>query len=755
MPIISRNATQKLPHPGPWKAIVTSHQDPTYMGSLEVVLDKAVSGNIRNQNETFVVQYLSPFAGVTSVRFEGNNSADWQDAQKSYGFWAVPPDIGATVMCMFIDGDPNQGYWFGCVVDKFQNHMTPGLAASSTVAITPEQERKYGTRVLPVAEFVKGTRDTSIGVPDTFTKPVHPFADRLLAQGLLLDSVRGVTSSSARRETPSAVFGISTPGPLDLNGRQAMVGYGGKMSKQPISRMGGSTFVMDDGDAEGQNELVRIRTRTGHQILMHNTHDLIYIANAGGTAWIELTGNGKIDIYAKDSVSIHTETDFNFRADRDVNIEAGRNLNISVGANMQTEVGGDNTLMVDGSGKIIYSKDYDETIDSNARRTVGKNMHVGVGWNLYQTAIEEMHFKSDSNLYAYSDGTMHIRSKGNMFQQSEAEFDVKAATTYRETAPTAIHMNSDSQPASIATISSVADPAAIPTSLERYNLPNRSKDAGWDDGKFYKADDITSIMKRVPTHEPWDHHESINRSQFSSIATDRSTDVPTKAQAQSSSSASASSPATKPNPPANYNKADVPADWVKDLPFINKVKDVAKQLNCSYIDLLCCMAFETGRTMSPSITNSIGATGLIQFIPSTARGLGTTTNDLARMSRVEQMDYVLKYFKAGPVAKISAPTLEDLYMQILWPRAVGKSLDYVLFSHPSKAYEQNKGLDANKDGAITKEEAAAKVRNQLTYIRTQLLKVPDTGGVWTATDGTPITDSSGNPIRYGPYPPTN
>ena len=47
------------------------------------------------------------------------------------------------------------------------------------------------------------------------------------------------------------------------------------------------------------NELVRLRTRTGHQILMHNSEDLIYIGNAKGTTWIEMTANGKIDIFAK------------------------------------------------------------------------------------------------------------------------------------------------------------------------------------------------------------------------------------------------------------------------------------------------------------------------------------------------------------------------------------------------------------------------------------------------------------------------
>jgi hypothetical protein len=88
------------------------------------------------------------------------------------------------------------------------------------------------------------------------------------------------------------------------------------------------------------------------------------------------------------------------------------------------------------------------------------------------------------------------------------------------------------------------------------------------------------------------------------------------------------------------------------------------------------------------------------------------------------MDWVLKYFKAGPVAKISNPTVEDLYMQILWPVAVGKPNSYVLFtagsSSTGKAYSQNSGLDIDKDGNITKAEAAAKVTSQYSYVTQQL-----------------------------------
>ncbi len=99
--------------------------------------------------------------------------------------------------------------------------------------------------------------------------------------------------------------------------------------------------------------------------------------------------------------------------------------------------------------------------------------------------------------------------------------------------------------------------------------------------------------------------------------------------------------------------------------------------------------------------------GLIQFLETTATGLGTTTSKLANMSEVEQLEYVEKYFMPYS-GKIE--TIEDIYMAIIYPKAIGKSNDYVLFSSSSSSYITNKGLDKNMDGSITKEEAAAKVK---------------------------------------------
>ena len=127
-------------------------------------------------------------------------------------------------------------------------------------------------------------------------------------------------------------------------------------------------------------------------------------------------------------------------------------------------------------------------------------------------------------------------------------------------------------------------------------------------------------------------------------------------------------------------------------------------------DLMTCMAWESGRTFSPSVRNMAGsgAVGLIQFMPSTALELGTTVEELAAMTAEDQLNYVYKYFKRY-IGRVG--TLADLYMAILWPAAIGKPDDYELWNRNTMptTYRQNAGLDLNRDGRITKREVAARL----------------------------------------------
>lgn len=151
--------------------------------------------------------------------------------------------------------------------------------------------------------------------------------------------------------------------------------------------------------------------------------------------------------------------------------------------------------------------------------------------------------------------------------------------------------------------------------------------------------------------------------------------------------------------------------------FVSRLLEIAKGFGWG-IDqvnhLMACMAFESAETFSPSIKNAAGsgAVGLIQFMPSTAQGLGTSTAQLASMSSTEQLAFVASYFK--PYAK-RVRTLEDFYMAILMPKFIGCPPHTVVFDATNApiAYKQNAGLDANKDMKVTVGECAGKVREKL------------------------------------------
>jgi peptidoglycan hydrolase-like protein with peptidoglycan-binding domain len=137
--------------------------------------------------------------------------------------------------------------------------------------------------------------------------------------------------------------------------------------------------------------------------------------------------------------------------------------------------------------------------------------------------------------------------------------------------------------------------------------------------------------------------------------------------------------------------------------FIDAVEQMAERLGTKPEYVLAAMSFETGGRFDPSIQNGIGATGLIQFLKSTALNLGTTTDKLARMSAVAQLAFVEKYFEPF---KGRLGTLEAVYTSIL--SGSPKKPDAVLFKAGTAAYKLNP-LDWNDDGIITAREAATPV----------------------------------------------
>ena len=496
---------------GPYEAIVVNNLDSRYMGGLVVELLRYTSsgGTPERSGQLLNVRYLSPFYGVTPHTAVSANDG-YEHTQKSYGFWAVPPDVGTKVLVIFAEGNTNFGYWIGCIPADYMNFMVPDGRASTenTSGVTPPT---LAGRKLPVGEYNKAIETGSRVDPTLFTKPYNKdFSETLEIQGLLNDEVRGTTTTSARREVPSMVFGISTPGPKDRRDGSPTTEIGTKDEKTitPSNRLGGSSFAMDDGDerfvrathAEDgppiyknkgngdtggdrtipQNELLRFRTRTGHQMLMHNSEDLIYIGNARGTTWIEMTSDGKIDIYAHDSVSISTDADFNVAAGRDINMEAGRNVNIKASGKAKGAKS--------GRVQIESKQDFNLSVGANSKITVGKTQHIKVA--------QSQHIDTGKSLHIYSGGDNRLTTDGSTH--------IKSAKEHRETA-TYVHMNGPA--------AAVANKAVAVEPLETIKLP-----------KVIPGGLITSfetILTRAPQHEPWPHHENLDPLSFKKVETDR------------------------------------------------------------------------------------------------------------------------------------------------------------------------------------------------------------------------------------------
>ncbi len=132
--------------------------------------------------------------------------------------------------------------------------------------------------------------------------------------------------------------------------------------------------------------------------------------------------------------------------------------------------------------------------------------------------------------------------------------------------------------------------------------------------------------------------------------------------------------------------------------------------------IAAAMSFETGGTFSPSVKNKAGsgATGLIQFMPSTAANLGTSTDALARMTFQQQLPFVEKYF-APHAGKMHS--LDDVYLAIFYPAAIGKPPGTVIATSGSAVYAQNAGFDKQNKGSFTVADITAAVNRVLDSAR--------------------------------------
>ena len=331
--------------PGPYLATVKTAVDPLRMGRLGVNIPALTNTTDPKASQITWCQYLSPFYGVKSLKATSKTDPyDFKATQQSYGMWAVPPDIDTTVLVIFAKGENTNAnaFWMGCVQDPMTNQMVPGngstdktRVAAGNTDFSQNKQELYGTDVVPAGEKNRnmfGPGDT-ISSADKWNYPINDIlAKQLELEGLIQDQIRGTTTSSARRETPSQVFGWNTPGRIRADSEPKNIGLNGAPVK--TDRETGHSFVMDDGAADGTNQLTRLRTASGHQLLMHDTEGVVYLANGSGKAFIEMDRDGTISVYSDGGINMRSGRDFNVHSDMNINFHAKGAINFTSETNV-------------------------------------------------------------------------------------------------------------------------------------------------------------------------------------------------------------------------------------------------------------------------------------------------------------------------------------------------------------------------------------------------------------------------------------
>lgn len=442
---------------GIYIGFVKQNSDAQFMGRLAVYIPELGGADPTDPASWIIVSYASPFAGATDPTKLSKSDITMNGSQQSYGFWAVPPDLNNEVVVFFANNDMSRGYWFACTYQQNMNHMVPGIATNVTTEPGPP------LKTAPVVEYNKA----SVSDPTNARRPrFEPLANGLAIEGLTRDNERGSASTSARRESPSKVFGFLSPR--------------------------GNTMHVDDNT---ENEFIRFRTRSGAQVLIHETSGYVYINSKNGNSWVEISDTG-VDIYTANSISMRAEKDLNIRADRDILLDAGNDIRMRAGNN------------------IIASAHADVQVQANAKINLNANNNIELtsAGNILNVTASDFQVTSAVDLILQVGGAgsatfgadLQILASANLRLQSGLQMTQLAGSTQVRDG-TSILDQTGAAPAVTPDSPVTITPPVIPIGLMHGDAKQTFVNDTiplWKGG----AGQVNTIVNRMPTHEPWHEH---------------------------------------------------------------------------------------------------------------------------------------------------------------------------------------------------------------------------------------------------------
>lgn len=344
--------------------LVVDTNDPQQMGRVRVWCPAVDGENNRPENLPWA-RYITPFGGQT-VDYPVNGVSNTGPA--SYGFWAIPKQ-GATVIVGFLYGDRNIRFYLGSYFPDHGNRSLP-VGRNSEGAPTSDSFESMEPTKTNLEQQFNGKLSSS----QARTRGAY---ERQVAQALTeKDGTEGYQKSqrennSTDRQLDPQTYSITTPG------RHAII----MQDHQETSR-------------------VRIKTASGHQLIMDDANERIYVSTAKGNTWLELDEDGHVHVYAGADISMSTAKDFNITAKGSFNVQAGGDINMA--ASGHTYISACKDLSIN-AGQAMYTMS-------------GANTYIKSGANIFEEAASNLNLKAGATLLASSSSSMQLNGGGSIIQ---------------------------------------------------------------------------------------------------------------------------------------------------------------------------------------------------------------------------------------------------------------------------------------------------------------------------------------------------
>lgn len=429
--------------------IVVDTDDPLQNGRLRIFCPLLNDDPAKLHHLPWAV-YISPLSGVISNADYSRGTGKYPEKTKgavAYGWWGIP-EQGAKVLVGCIEGDERRRFWIGCIPEHQETHTLfhgrydwsgdggepDGPLSSTGDPIEPlytnagkafNEDRKSREWKTRQAEYQATAVD--IDEHDAPNDSKTTYLDEQFAQ-------------ISEAETDEWVKPIVGAHGYDWSGNKAVGSH--KASRVfGFSTPGGHAFSFDD---RAFNSRIRIRSATGHQIILDDTNERIYLSSNEGASWIELDSNGNIDVFSERRISVHAEKDINFTTDESFRVKAKKGIYMYAGdtegqepldegspedGEIRMHSTGDTHLMIEKNLRTLVEDDWLTEVGGNSCMSIAKKFNLQVGDEIniivnngdYNVAVDgnyNHHASVNTSIFSGNDNIIQAVNNTELFSYS-------------------------------------------------------------------------------------------------------------------------------------------------------------------------------------------------------------------------------------------------------------------------------------------------------------------------------------------------